>query len=132
MSLLEGTAVADRPAHDRETEDAELIRRANELVERGWSRTALALDAAGRQVEPWSEQARSWSLLGALLEAWYEQGLRDGDAFLVAYTALAFATGGRVEEWNAARWRTRRHVLAAFPRARGFLPSARAYVRSHG
>ena len=130
MSLLESVAVADRSARERDPA-VELLTRAKELVERGWSRQASALDAAGRQVEPWSEHARSWSLLGGLLSAWYEHGLRDPDAFLVAYTALAFATGGRVEEWNAARWRTRRHVIGVFPRACGFLPSARAYVRSH-
>jgi hypothetical protein len=32
--------------------------------------------------------------------------------------ALALATGGRLEEWNSARWRTRSHVERAFLRAR--------------
>jgi hypothetical protein len=71
----------------------------------------------GRRVEPWSESARLWSPLGALLRAWYESPSSDVEAFRLAYVALANATGGRLEEWNAARWRTRRHVLSAFRRA---------------
>lgn len=93
------------------------------LVGRGWCQGALAVDDDGRRVEPWSESARRWSPLGALLRTWYESPSADAEAFRIAYTALANATGGRLEEWNAARWRTRRHVLSAFGRARIYVPS---------
>jgi hypothetical protein len=104
---------------------------AAELVARGWCQHVLARDLEGRQVEPWAESARSWSPLGALLTVWYERGA-DRDAFAAAYTALALATGGRLEEWNSARWRSKRHVLGAFARARSFLPAARLHTGGRG
>jgi hypothetical protein len=73
--------------------------------------------------------ARRWSPLGALLRTWYESPSADAEAFRIAYTALANATGGRLEEWNAARWRTRRHVLNAFGRARIYVPAAPSGAR---
>lgn len=112
--------------------DAWLLDRAAELVESGWCQRALARDRKGRQVEPWSESARSWSALGALLTAWYDDRAVSRTAFDSAYVALAIATGGRLEEWNAARWRTQHHVLDAFLRARGYLPLARLQIGGRG
>jgi len=114
-------AVQTAPSHD----DEQLLVRAHALVERGWSRTAIAVDGEGREVEPWSSAARSWSALGALERAWAERSTGDVDAFATAYRALAMATGGRVSEWNAARWRTKQHVSRAFTHALEFLPEAR-------
>ena len=116
-------------AHER-LDDVTLLNRAEGLVRRGWCRKGLAQDRNGRQVEPWSASARSWSPLGALLRIWYERSRGDSsDAFRVAYTALALATGGRLEEWNAAPWRTKRHALDAFTHARDYLPMAWRQVR---
>jgi hypothetical protein len=120
---LPGVSTSARP------EDMQLLERAAELVAFGWCQRALAYDRDGRQVEPWREDARSWSPLGALLTAWYEDPGAGKDAFEAAYTALALATGGRLEEWNAARWRTRQHVLSAFFRAHEYLPPARRRIR---
>jgi hypothetical protein len=111
-------------------DDVQFLDRAAELVTRGWCQKGLARDPDGRQVEPWHESATSWSPLGALSRVWYENWGGAPDTFEVAYLALAFATGGRLEEWNAARWRTKRHVLNAFVRARGYLPAARQQVRA--
>lgn len=102
-----------------------LLAESASLVARGWCQGTLALDDHGRRVEPWSESATRWSPLGALLRSWYESPTPDADAFRLAYSALATATGGRLEEWNAARWRTHRHVLNAFGRARIRDPAAR-------
>jgi hypothetical protein len=99
------------------------------LVTRGWCQGALAIDDDGRRVEPWAAGARRWSPLGALLQTWYQSPSADADAFRIAYTALANATGGRLEEWNAARWRARRHVLNAFGRARVHVPSGPSRAR---
>jgi hypothetical protein len=106
-------------------EDEQLLVRAGELVERGWCRNGLAQDRFGRQVEPWSRTASTWSPLGALLRAWYECGWNRVDTFGAAYLALSLATGGRVAEWNAAPWRTKWHVMSAFGRARENLSDAR-------
>ena len=114
----------------RSGQDVELLERALALVSSGWCQRGLAQDGDGHQVEPWSETARSWSPLGALLRAWYERPDGDHDAFAAAYTALALATGGRLEEWNAARWRALHHVRNALLRADEYLPVARRRVRS--
>jgi len=110
-------------------EAVRLLEESGLLVARGWCQGALAIDEDGRRVEPWSPSARRWSPLGALLRAWYESPSADAEAFRIAYTSLANATGGRLEEWNAARWRARRHVLNAFGRARGYVPSGASRTR---
>jgi hypothetical protein len=75
-------------------------------------------------VEPWSARACEWSPLGALTKVWHDQRGTELDVFEAAYAALALATGGRPEEWNAARWRSRRHVVRAFARAHEYIPEA--------
>jgi hypothetical protein len=105
--------------------DEQLLTRARDLVARGWCQTGLAQDRDGRVVEPWRSCARAWSPLGALLAALYLGSDGSLDSFRIAYTCLALATGGRLEEWNAARWRTHQHVLSAFERARDFVPGVR-------
>lgn len=107
----------------------QLLAGAADLISRGWCQNALAEDRDGRQVEPWSESACSWSPLGALTRVWHERRGVEVEVFEVAYAALALATGGRPEEWNAARWRTKRHVLRAFARARRYLPEAWHQIR---
>ena len=131
MRPLSGTsqAATSQTTVRRSLSDDELLVRASELIARGWSRRVLAEDRFGRQVEPWSTAACRWSPLGALTSVWYEHPGVGFDAFETAYAAVALATGGRVEEWNAARWRTKSHVLRAFVRARGFLPQARRQLR---
>jgi hypothetical protein len=101
-----------------------LLAEAAELIGSGWCQRALARDQKGREVEPWSESACRWSPLGALTRVWHERRGSELDVFEAAYAALALATGGRPEEWNAARWRSKRHVLRAFDRAREYLPEA--------
>lgn len=115
---------------DRFPIDEQILVRAAELVSLDWCRDALAEDQTGRRVEPWSDSARSWSTLGALISAWVDRGAGRFDTLQTAYEAVALATGGRVEEWNAARWRTKWHVLSALARARMFLPQARQRVRA--
>ncbi len=106
-------------------DDEQFLARARDLVERGWCQVGLARDSNGRQVEPWRSCARSWSPLGALLAALYAGSDGSLDSFRIAYTCLALATGGRLEAWNAERWRTQQHVLSAFTRSRDLVPSVR-------
>ena len=106
-------------------DDEVLLARARDLVAAGWCQVGLAQDRNGRQVEPWRSAARSWSPLGALLTALYLGSDASLDSFRIAYTCLALATGGRLEAWNAERWRTQQHVLSAFARARDLVPSVR-------
>lgn len=101
-----------------------LLSDAAELIADGWCQRALARDRHGREVEPWSDDACCWSPLGALTRVWHERRGTELEIFEAAYAGLSLATGGRPEEWNAARWRTKRHVLRAFAHARGYLPEA--------
>lgn len=119
-----------RLALDRFSADEQLLARAAALVRQGWCQRCLAEDRNGHPVEPWSESACRWSPLGALTKGWHESGGGTLEVFRVAYASLALATGGRLETWNAAPWRTKWHVLSAFYRARDYLPQARQQVRA--
>jgi hypothetical protein len=132
MSRTKETAphAPSRESPGNRLSDEQLLARAAELVRRGWCQKALAEDRHGRQVEPWSGGATRWSPLGALLGVWHERGSEGLESFETAYTSLCLATGGRLEEWNAAPWRTQWHVLSAFTRARENLPEARRQVHS--
>ena len=116
-------SAAPHTARESRAEGERLLTESASLVGRGWCQGALALDNSGRRVEPWHESATRWSPLGALLRAWYRSPKGDLEAFRLAYNALATATGGRLEAWNAAPWRTQRHVLNAFGRARPGAPA---------
>ena len=94
----------------------------------GWSRGAQARDRQGRVVLPWSDEAASWSLLGALLAAWNRQdgqeeadfGAHRADAAGLgeAIHALGRATGtSALDRWNDADGRNHTEVLGAVDRA---------------
>ncbi len=103
---------------------AAMISEARRLVKRGWCQGAHARDDAGTEVPSWSEEARSWSLLGALLASWHLQDSLD-DADVVAHLADAHALGEATEvlgelvgtaaldRWNDSATRTRKDVVAA-------------------
>jgi hypothetical protein len=44
-----------------------ILIRGRDLIRKGWCQDDDARDANGDRVEPWSKQARSWSMLGALV-----------------------------------------------------------------
>ena len=87
----------------------------------------------------WSEDARSWSVLGALLASWHrEQG--DGfDVDVVAHSVDARALGdataalgeaagtASLEQWNDGPGRTVAEVTAAIDRAVELLERSRRW-----
>ena len=103
---------------------AAMVSEARRLVKRGWCQGAHARDRAGAEVPSWSEEARAWSLLGALLTSWHRQDAQD-DADVVAHLADAHALGEATEvlgqvvgtaaldRWNDSPKRTKKDVLAA-------------------
>ena len=103
---------------------AAMVSEARRLVKRGWCQGAHARDSAGLEVSSWSEEARSWSLLGALLKSWHHQDSQ-ADADVVAHLADAHALGeatevlgevvgtASLERWNDAAKRTQKDVVAA-------------------
>lgn len=107
---------------------AAMVSEARRLVESGWCQGAHARDGAGLEVPSWSKEARSWSLLGALLSSWHRHDSQD-DADVIAHLADAHALGeatevlgvvvgtASLERWNNATKRTQADVVAAMDSA---------------
>jgi hypothetical protein len=108
---------------------AAMVSEARGLVVRGWCQGTHARDRRGLEVPAWSSEARSWSLLGALLAAWHRHEIDTRDADVVAHLADAEALGGAtqvlgeavgtasLEHWNDEPQRTQADVLEALDRA---------------
>lgn len=99
-----------------------ILRRGRDLVHQGWCQDDDAHDANGDRVEPWSMDARSWSMLGALVAT---EGVGRGaigripvDELGRAIVALGEAANTHsLEAWNDRPGRTRSAVIAAFDAA---------------
>jgi hypothetical protein len=108
-----------------------MLQEARGLLLRGWSRRAQARDAQGHVVLPWSDEAASWSLLGALLATWQVHDMEDADfvahradarALGDATQALGEATGtAALDQWNDATGRNLGDVVAAVDSALAIL-----------
>jgi hypothetical protein len=106
-----------------------MLSEARGLLLRGWSRAAQARDDSGGVVPAWSEEARSWSVLGALLASWHRQNGEALDLDFVAHgfdaralgdatQALGDVTGtASLESWNDDPERTLAEVIATIDRA---------------
>ena len=67
---------------------AAILTEARGLLLRGWSKCAQARDVRGHVVNAWSDDAASWSLVGALLASWHRHDDRL-DVDFVAHSAEA-------------------------------------------
>jgi hypothetical protein len=103
---------------------AAMLQEARGLLLRGWSRGAQARDSEGQVVLAWSDEAASWSLLGALLATWHKHDdleyadfvahRADARALGDATQALGEATGtAALDQWNDADGRDLADVLTA-------------------
>jgi hypothetical protein len=100
----------------------QILVRARQLVAFGWCQGSDACDAQGAPVPPWSEEASSWSLLGALVAAVDLPSEPDAVTLRPLRRALA-ALAEVVEEpllavWNDKPARTQAQVLATLDAAR--------------
>jgi len=96
--------------------------RAHELVAYGWCQGADARDQRDGPVPPWSEEARSWSLLGALVAA-VDLPAEPGAVTLGPLRRALAALAELIEEpllasWNDAPGRTQEEVLRTLDAAR--------------
>jgi hypothetical protein len=99
---------------------------ANLLLRRGWCQGCDARDGDGQAVEAWQSEARSWSVLGALVASF---GLDSRAAPHIPIGSLAIAAAAvgvttnahSLQVWNDAEERTQREVLAAIDRAAMFI-----------
>jgi hypothetical protein len=108
---------------------AAMLSEARGLLLRGWCRAAQARDRTGSIVPAWSEDARSWSVLGALLASWHRQHGETMELDFVAHgfdaralgdatQALGDVTGtASIESWNDDQQRSLAEVIAAIDRA---------------
>ena len=118
---------------------AAMLREAHGLVLRGWCRRAQARDGAGSAVPAWSEDASSWSVLGALLASWHREQGGGLDVDVVAHSVDARALGdataalgeaagtASLEQWNDEPERTLAEVTAAIDRAVELLERSRRW-----
>jgi hypothetical protein len=112
---------------------SEILRRGRHLIRQGWCQRADARDAGGKEVLPWSDAARSWSILGSVVGS---DGVARGAFGAMpivelgeAIVALGEAAGtDSLEAWNDDPGRTQDDVVALFDHALELLP-ARAQAR---
>ncbi len=99
-----------------DVDPGDLLRDAQQLVERGWTQHADSRDADGDEVAPWAPNARSWSLLGAIVAAAEQFAqLNQRDLPLqqleVALDELAkLVDNDSLAAWNDATGRTQHEV----------------------
>jgi hypothetical protein len=91
-------------------------------VAQSWCRGADARDAAGVEVDPWSDDARSWSLLGALVAALEAEAIKRDELPLDELAEGLYALAGLIDtgslsEWNDDPARTQAGVLEILDRA---------------
>jgi hypothetical protein len=96
-----------------------LLRGAQERVHEGWCRGADARDHRGMEVDPWHEDAASWSLLGALVAVLEREAVEAGEMPLEELAAALYALADLVETdslvaWNDAPGRSQAEVLRVF------------------
>lgn len=82
----------------------DLLRRARELIGSGWTQGADARAADGTPVDPWSEDAAAWSLLGALVAALEESEDRNQGLPLTELAVALDAVAEFVDDDSLARW----------------------------
>ncbi len=116
---------------------AAMLTEARGLLLRGWSKCAQARDVRGHVVNAWSDEAASWSLVGALLASWHRHDDRldvdfvahsiEAQALADATNVLSRATGTlAIDPWNDAPERNRGDVIAAVDRALALLDHPQA------
>jgi hypothetical protein len=97
----------------------EVLENGRELVAQGWSQGAEARDSDQNAVHPWSSEARSWSVLGAIVcgdET--RRGRVPIDQLATAAILLAHSVDTpSLSKWNDQPGRTQAEALAAFDAA---------------
>ena len=99
-----------------------LLEDARSRVAESWCRGADARNADGLEVDPWDDDAASWSLLGAMVAVLEEEGRLWGEMPLDDLAAAMYALSGLIETESLAGWnddprRTQEAVLEMLDRA---------------
>jgi hypothetical protein len=105
-----------------EADGRRLLEEARRLVATSWASGAEARDANGYGVDPWEEQAVSWSLLGAIVAALEREASRNRELPLAELAAALSALARVIDadslvEWNDRPHQTQGNVVATLERA---------------
>jgi len=105
----------------------QLLEDARYRIAQSWCRGADARNARGLEVDPWDDEAASWSLLGAMVAVLEEKANLWGEISLDDLAAAMYALSGLIEteslaDWNDDPGQTQETVLETLDRA------AAAYV----
>jgi Domain of unknown function (DUF1905) len=89
---------------------------ARKLVAQGWTQGADARDRDGRPVHPWSPNARSWSMLGAIVcgDETHQGRVALGSLAEAVVIVASAVDASSLNDWNDESVRTQADVLAAF------------------
>jgi hypothetical protein len=105
-----------------ESRSRRLLEGARELVAESWCYGADARDVNGLDVDPWDEDAVSWSLLGAVVAVMEREASHAGQLPLAELGAALFALADLIEtdslvDWNDDPRQTQGNVVAVLDRA---------------
>lgn len=94
----------------------QLLEDARYRIAESWCRGADARNARGLEVDPWDDEAASWSLLGAIVAVLEEKASLWGEMPLDDLAAAMYALSGLIEteslaDWNDDPRQTRETVL---------------------
>jgi beta-glucanase (GH16 family) len=100
----------------------QLLQDTRRHIAESWCRGADARNAHGFEVDPWDEDAVSWSLLGAMVAVLEEEARVWGEIPLDDLAAAMYALSGLIAteslaEWNDDPQQTQEAVLAILDRA---------------
>ena len=95
---------------------------ARELVAESWCQGADARDVNGFDVDPWDDEAASWSLLGAVVAVLELEASLAGDLPLGELGAALFALADLIKtdslvDWNDDPRQTQGNVIAVLDQA---------------
>jgi hypothetical protein len=99
-----------------------LLRETRRRVAESWCRGADARNADGLELDPWDDDAASWSLLGAMVAVLEEEALLWGEMPLDDLAAAMYALSELIEteslaDWNDDPRQTQEAVLEVLDRA---------------
>ena len=99
-----------------------LLERARELVAESWCNGADARDPTGLEVDPWDEEAASWSLLGAVVAVLERDASPTGELGLTELVVALYALADLIPaeslaDWNDDPQQTQANVVAVLEQA---------------
>ncbi|TMM06997.1 MAG: hypothetical protein E6G02_03340 [Actinobacteria bacterium] len=105
-----------------ESSGRRLLEGARELVAESWCHGVDALDADGFEVDPWDDEAASWSLLGAVVAVLEREASLAGELPLAELGAALYALSDLIEtdslvDWNDDPRQTQGNVIAVLDQA---------------